>query len=93
MGKTVLCCLGFFLGESFFGPMHRALAIYAFIEFIFITVVIRTMEHVLRHVYAFWVLKCLRVSKRREYFYSSIWSHLLLFLYIFYCNQRESSEY
>lgn len=44
---------GGFLGESFFGPMHKTLAIYAFIKFIFIRLVMRTTEHVLRHVYAF----------------------------------------
>lgn len=54
MGKAVLCCfVGFFLGESFFGPMRKALAIYAFIKFIFVRLVMRTTEHVLRHVFVF----------------------------------------
>lgn len=43
----------FGLTESFFGPVHKALAIYAFIKFIFVGLVMRTMEHALRHVFAF----------------------------------------
>lgn len=33
-GKTVLCCLAFSFCESFFGPVRKSLAIYAFIKFI-----------------------------------------------------------
>lgn len=87
-------CLGFFVGESCFAPLHKALAIYPFIKIIFIRLVMNEYHGTcLTTILCFWGLKCVCVSKRREYFYSSIWSHLLLFLHIFYCNQMETSEY
>jgi len=54
LGKAELSVLEvFFSDKSFFGPVHKALATYLFIKFIFVRLVMRTMEHVLSHVFAF----------------------------------------
>lgn len=89
VGFCLFVCL-FVLRWQLLWP--NALTIYAFTEFIFMRLVMRTPGHVLRHVYTFgtWSM-CMYL--KGEYFYSSILPHLLLLLYIFYGNQWDSSEY